>query len=41
MIVGIGCDVSEVERIKAAIDRGGFLERVYSETERKICTTEQ
>ncbi len=41
MIVGIGCDVIEVERIKAAIDRGGFLERVYTETERKFCTTEQ
>ena len=41
MIVGIGCDVIEVERIKAAIDRGGFLERVYTETERKLCTTEQ
>lgn len=41
MIAGIGCDVIEVERIRAAIDRGGFLERVYTEAERKYCTTEK
>jgi holo-[acyl-carrier protein] synthase len=41
MIVGIGCDVIEVQRIREAIDRGGFLERVYTEAERKFCTTEQ
>lgn len=41
MIVGIGCDVIEVERIRKAIDGGGFLERVYTPAERKFCTTEQ
>lgn len=41
MIAGIGCDVIEVERIKAAIDRGGFLERVYTAAERQYCMTEK
>ena len=41
MIVGIGCDVIEVERIRKAIDRGGFLERVYTPEELEFCTTEQ
>ena len=41
MIVGIGCDVIEVERIRKAIDRGGFLVRVYTPEELEFCTTEQ
>ncbi|MCS7000236.1 MAG: holo-ACP synthase [Bacteroidota bacterium] len=39
MIIGIGIDIVEVERIAAAIERYGeqFLRRVYTETERAYC----
>jgi holo-[acyl-carrier protein] synthase len=39
VIVGLGVDIAEVERIKAAIERHGesFLRRVYTERERAYC----
>ena len=39
MIVGLGVDIAEVERIKAAIERHGeiFLRRVYTAREREYC----
>ncbi len=39
MIVGIGVDLCEVDRIEAAIARHGerFLARIYTETERAYC----
>ncbi len=39
MIVGIGVDLCEVERLEAAIARHGerFLTRIYTETERAYC----
>ncbi len=39
MIVGIGTDIVEVERIKSAIEKYGlrFLDRVFTETEQKYC----
>ncbi len=39
MIVGIGIDIIEVERIKNAIETYGehFLKRVFTENERKYC----
>ena len=39
MIVGMGIDVAEVDRVKAAIERHGetFLRRVYTERERAYC----
>ncbi len=39
MILGIGVDLCEVERIEAAIARHGdrFLKRIYTETERAYC----
>lgn len=39
MIVGIGLDIAEVERVKAAIGRHGerFLHRVYTDAERRYC----
>ncbi len=39
MIVGLGVDIAEVGRIKAAIERHGevFLRRVYTEREREYC----
>lgn len=39
MIVGIGLDIAEVDRVKAAIERHGerFLNRVYTEAERRYC----
>jgi holo-[acyl-carrier protein] synthase len=39
MIVGIGLDIAEVDRVKAAIERHGerFLHRVYTDAERAYC----
>lgn len=39
MIIGMGVDIAEVERIKAAIERHGetFLKRVYTVAERAYC----
>jgi len=39
LIVGMGIDVAEVDRVKAAIERHGetFLRRVYTERERAYC----
>jgi holo-[acyl-carrier protein] synthase len=39
LIVGLGVDIAEVERVKAAIERHGetFLRRVYTEREREYC----
>ena len=39
MIVGLGVDIAEVERVKTAIERHGetFLRRVYTERERQYC----
>jgi holo-[acyl-carrier protein] synthase len=39
MIVGMGIDMEEVERVKRAIERQGqrFLKRIYTEGERAYC----
>ena len=39
MIVGMGVDIAEVDRIKAAIERYGetFLRRLYTDKERSYC----
>ena len=39
MIIGLGVDISEVGRIKAAIQRHGetFLRRLYTPAEREYC----
>lgn len=39
MIVGIGIDIAEVERIKGAVERHGevFLRRVFTAKEREYC----
>lgn len=39
MIVGMGVDLAEVDRVKAAIERHGepFLRRVYTAAEREYC----
>jgi len=39
VIIGMGVDIAEVERIKAAIERHGevFLRRIYTERERAYC----
>jgi len=39
LIIGMGVDIAEVERIQAAIERHGetFLRRVYTERERHYC----
>jgi holo-[acyl-carrier protein] synthase len=39
LIVGMGIDVAEVDRVKAAIERHGepFLRRVYTQREREYC----
>ena len=39
MIIGLGVDIAEVERMRAAIERRGeaFLKRVYTAKERAYC----
>ena len=39
MIVGLGVDIAEVDRVKRAIERHGevFLRRVYTPREREYC----
>ena len=37
-MLGIGCDLAEVERIKKAIERNGFKERVFTPEEIACCT---
>lgn len=39
MIIGMGVDIAEVERIRGAIERHGetFLRRVYTAQEREYC----
>jgi holo-[acyl-carrier protein] synthase len=39
VIIGMGVDIAEVERIQAAIERHGevFLRRIYTERERAYC----
>ena len=39
MIVGMGIDLEEVERVKGAIERQGerFLKRIFTERERTYC----
>lgn len=39
MIIGLGIDVEDVERVKGAIERQGerFLRRIFTETERAYC----
>lgn len=41
MIVGLGLDIAEIDRIKAAIARHGapFIERVYTPREAAYCET--
>jgi holo-[acyl-carrier protein] synthase len=39
MIIGIGIDMEEVERVRGAIERQGerFLKRIYTDKERAYC----
>lgn len=39
VLLGLGCDVIEVERIRGVLDRQGarFLDRVFTEEERAYC----
>ena len=37
-MLGIGCDLADVERIRNAIARNGFKERVYTPEEIAYCT---
>ncbi|HVU17716.1 MAG TPA: holo-ACP synthase [Candidatus Didemnitutus sp.] len=38
-LIGLGCDIIDVERIRSAIDKHGerFLKRVYTDEERAYC----
>jgi holo-[acyl-carrier protein] synthase len=38
MIIGIGTDIIEVERVARAIEREAFLRRIYSEREIAYCS---
>src|SRR5258705_7896668 len=39
MIIGMGIDIEEVERVRGAMERQGerFLRRIFTETERAYC----
>lgn len=37
MIIGIGCDIIEIERIKKACERESFVKRVFTEQEIAYC----
>jgi holo-[acyl-carrier protein] synthase len=37
MIIGIGIDIVEVNRIATAVKRKGFLQKVFTDTEREYC----
>lgn len=37
MIVGVGVDLIEIERVKAALEKGRFVQRVFSEGEQIYC----
>lgn len=38
MILGFGCDVTDVERIRKALEQKGFKERVFTSGEIAYCT---
>jgi holo-[acyl-carrier protein] synthase len=40
VLVGLGCDIIEVERVRGVLERQGprFLERVFTEEERAYCS---
>ncbi len=38
MIIGIGCDIIEIERVKKAVQRQAFQSRVFSDREIAYCT---
>ena len=35
MLIGVGCDLIEIERVKKACDKEAFLSRIYTERERR------
>lgn len=37
MVIGIGCDLAEVNRIKKALSQSGFAARVFTEREQAYC----
>lgn len=37
MVIGIGCDLAEVNRIKKALGQSGFAARVFTEREQACC----
>ena len=37
MIIGIGCDIVEVDRVARAVARPGFAQRVFTPAERTYC----
>lgn len=39
MIIGIGMDIIEIERVRKAVKQPGFLKRVYTEGERDYCVS--
>ena len=35
MLIGVGCDLIEIERVKKACEKEAFLTRIYTERERR------
>ncbi len=39
MVIGVGCDIIEIERIKKAVMRTAFVKRVYADCETAYCSS--
>ena len=39
MIIGIGCDLAEVNRIQKALGQAGFAARVFTQREQDYCNS--
>ena len=37
MVIGVGCDIIEIERISRAIERAAFVRRVFAAEEIAYC----
>ena len=37
MIIGIGTDIIEIERVQRAVSRGNFIKKVYTDNEKNYC----
>ncbi|MDR1701657.1 MAG: 4'-phosphopantetheinyl transferase superfamily protein, partial [Sporomusaceae bacterium] len=41
MIIGIGIDIAEINRIAAAVKRESFVQKVFTDQEREYCQNQR